>query len=72
MNSGIVYGYAHMFDGLIKQFSDELGYKTKVVLTGGLSSYIKPAMKTNDLILDQDLIHYGLLEIYLKNMKENK
>jgi type III pantothenate kinase len=72
MNSGIVYGYAHMFDGLIKQFSDELGYNTKVVITGGLSSYIKPAMKTDELILDQDLIHYGLMEIYLKNIKENK
>ena len=72
MNSGIVYGYAHMFDVLIKQFSDELGYKTKVVITGGLSSYIKPAMKTNDLILDQDLINHGLMEIYLKNIKENK
>jgi type III pantothenate kinase len=72
MNSGIVYGFAHMFDGLIKQFSEELGYNTKVVITGGLSSYIQPVMKTNDLILDQDLIHYGLNEIYLKNIKENK
>ena len=72
MNSGIVYGYAHMFDGLIKQFSNELGYSTKVVLTGGLSSYIKPAMNTKDIILDQDLIHYGLIEIFLKNKKESK
>lgn len=67
MNSGIVYGYANMFDGLIKQFSSELGYQTKVVITGGLSSYIKPAMQTKDLIHDPDLIHYGLIEIFNKN-----
>lgn len=72
MNSGIIYGYAHMFDGLISQFNEELGYTTKVVITGGLSSYIKPAMKSKDVILDQDLIHHGLYEIYLKNKKEGK
>jgi type III pantothenate kinase len=72
MNSGIVYGYASMFDGLIESFENELGYKTKVVITGGLSGYIKPAMKTKDLIHDPDLIHFGLYEIYLKNKKEGK
>lgn len=72
MNSGIIYGYAHMFDGLINHFNEELGYPTKVVITGGLSSYIRPAMKYKEVILDQDLIHYGLYEIYLKNRKEGK
>lgn len=71
MNSGIVYGYARMFDGLIKQFKLENGLESKVVITGGLSGYIKPAMET-ELIHDPDLIHYGLYEIYLKNKKEGK
>jgi type III pantothenate kinase len=70
MNSGVVYGYARMFDGLINQFQQELGYQCKIIITGGLSGYIKPVMDIKNLIHDPDLIHYGLLEIYLKNKKE--
>ena len=67
MNSGIVYGYARMLDGLVKMFEQELGYQAKVIITGGLAGYIKPAMNTSNLVYEPNLIHYGLVEIYNKN-----
>ena len=66
MNSGVAYGYASMVDGLISRIEEELGYKCNHVLTGGLSKVVNDSLK-EEVVLDRDLISYGLLAIYNKN-----
>src|SRR6202034_3636104 len=36
MQSGIVYGYVGLVDGMIERLRDELGYPAAVIATGGL------------------------------------
>lgn len=72
MNSGVVYGNASMIDGFVSRFEDELGYKCKIVATGGLSGVIIPACQTKGITIDKDLILYGLYEIYLRNKPTRK
>lgn len=40
MQSGIVYGYAAMVDGLVAKIRSELGYSCRVLATGGLATLI--------------------------------
>ena len=42
MKSGIINGQAALVDGMIDRFWQELGYRTNVVATGGLSRVIIP------------------------------
>ena len=66
MKSGIINGPAAMVDGMIERFEDELGYKTTVVATGGLSKVIIPKCH-HDIILDNALMMKGLKVLYDKN-----
>lgn len=66
MKSGIINGQASLVDGMIERFEDELGYKTMVVATGGLSKVIIPKCR-HDIILDNALMMKGLKVIYDKN-----
>ncbi|MBQ6967424.1 MAG: type III pantothenate kinase [Lachnospiraceae bacterium] len=66
MKSGIINGQAAMVDGMIERFEDELGYKTTVVATGGLSKVIIPKCR-HDIILDNALMMKGLKVLYDKN-----
>lgn len=66
MQSGIMYGYAAMIDGMIKKFQAEFKDDLNVILTGGL------AIKISDLIqekatLDSNLLLDGLKYLYDKN-----
>lgn len=69
MKSGIILGQAASMDGVIDRIWDELGYKTKVVATGGLSSRIIPDCK-HDIIIDNELTLKGLKYIYDKNIAQ--
>lgn len=40
MQSGLLFGYVSMVDGMVKRFQSELGPGTKVIATGGLSEII--------------------------------
>lgn len=71
MRSGIIFGSASMIDGMIDRIEEELGYKSTLVATGGLSRAIIPHCK-HDIVIDEDLILKGLLIIYNKNMLKNK
>src|SRR5690348_15921312 len=42
MQSGIVYGYAGLVEGLVRRLKQELGYPCRVVATGGLARLIAP------------------------------
>jgi type III pantothenate kinase len=46
MQSGIVFGYVGLVDGMIARLHEELGYSTGVIATGGLARVIAPLSKT--------------------------
>ena len=66
MKSGIIYSNAASLDGIIDRIEEELGMKTTVIATGGLSKVVVPFCK-KEIILDDDLLIEGLLRIYNKN-----
>jgi type III pantothenate kinase len=69
MKSGIVLGAAAMVDGMIRRFSDELGYELTVVATGGIAGRIVPHCREK-ITLDENLILEGLRLLYEKNVKK--
>jgi type III pantothenate kinase len=46
MESGLIFGYAGLVDGIVMRMQNELGHKTKVLATGGLASLIAPESRT--------------------------
>jgi type III pantothenate kinase len=46
MQSGIVYGYVGLVDGLVDRILAELGYPCAVIATGGLAPLIAPLSRT--------------------------
>ncbi len=68
MRSGIMIGAACMLDGMVERMEQELGYKTTVIITGGIAKFIAPLCKT-PMIYDKDLIIKGLAALYRDNKK---
>lgn len=68
MRSGIMIGTACMLDGMIARMEAELGCKTTVIATGGVSKFIVPLCK-NPIIYDKDLLIKGLVALYRENKK---
>ncbi len=69
MQSGTVFGFAAMLDGLCEKLEDELGDKVMTtVATGGLSKDLVKSCK-RDIIYNGELILYGLKVLYEKNKK---
>jgi type III pantothenate kinase len=66
MQSGIVYGYVGLVDGLVDRILAELGYPCLVIATGGLASLIAPLSKTIAEV-DHDLTLVGLRILYERN-----
>ncbi|KYG77708.1 MULTISPECIES: type III pantothenate kinase [Roseivirga] len=48
IQSGVLWGYVSMVEGMLDKIHAELGKKTKVVATGGLSSVLHPLHKRFD------------------------
>ncbi len=68
MQSGVLYGFASMVDGLIQKIKEELNQpQLKIIATGGLVSLIAPLCKEKIDRIEPDLVLNGLLQIYLKN-----
>lgn len=63
MRSGIYWGYVGLIEGTLQRLFDELGYKTKVIATGGLAALFAESIKGIDKI-EPDLTIIGLKEIY--------
>ena len=40
IQSGLLFGYVSLVEGMVKRFSEELGPEMKVIATGGLASFI--------------------------------
>jgi type III pantothenate kinase len=66
MQSGIVYGYAGLVDGLVARLKKELGYPCRVIATGGLARLIAPQTESIELV-DDDLTLTGLRLIHERN-----
>lgn len=68
MRSGIMLGTACMLDGMIERMEEELGYKTTVIVTGGIAKFVVP-MCRRKMIYDKDLLVKGLAALYRENKR---
>jgi type III pantothenate kinase len=66
MQSGIVYGYVGLVDGIVERVKAELGYPCAVIATGGLAPLIAPLSKTI-VEVDDILTLVGLRILYERN-----
>ena len=66
MQSGLVFGYVGLIEGIITRIQKELGEKARVVATGG---YVELIARETELIddINQDLTLIGLRLIYMMN-----
>ncbi len=66
MKSGLLLGTACSIDGMIDRMEEELGCRTTVVATGGLSKVVIPLCR-HEIIVEDDLLLKGLKIIYDRN-----
>ncbi|MFU0791280.1 type III pantothenate kinase [Virgibacillus proomii] len=69
MQAGALYGYVEQVDGIVRRIEKEMGVRTTVVATGGLSPLIADESKMI-AIVDPYLTLKGLRYIYNKNKPE--
>jgi len=66
MQSGIIFGYVGLVEGIVARIQQELGEKARVVATGGYAELIAKETKVIDIV-NPDLTLMGLRLIYLMN-----
>lgn len=66
IQSGLIYGYAGLVDGLVKRIMETLGTSCSVVATGGLAEIMAEAASTITIV-EPDLTLIGLAEIFRLN-----
>lgn len=66
MQSGILFGYVGLVDGLVNRIRKELGGKAVVIATGGLAEVIAKE-STTVTVVDQNLTLTGLWHLYQLN-----
>jgi len=66
MQSGIIFGYVALIEGMIARIQQELGEKARVVATGGWSTLMAKETAVFDVV-NPDLTLIGLRLIYLMN-----
>ena len=66
MQSGLVFGYAALIDGLVEKMWQEKKQKTRVIATGGMAAIILPYCRTVEKA-DEMLTLDGLRMIYEQN-----
>jgi len=66
MQSGLIFGYVGLVEGIVARIQKELGEKARVVATGGYAELI--AKETTVInVVNPDLTLFGLRLIYLMN-----
>ena len=66
IQSGLIYGHASMIDSMIEKIILEIGVNPKIIITGGLSSIVHPALNINSEFVE-NLTLIGLEEIFNLN-----
>ena len=66
MNSGIIYGYAGLVDGIVRRMKKEVDYNMTVVATGGLASLICEVSETIEHV-EEFLTLEGLILVFKRN-----
>jgi type III pantothenate kinase len=69
MQSGIVFGYIGLIEGMVRRIEQELGSKTKVIATGGYAQLLAEETPAIDIV-NSDLTLVGLRLIYEMNETE--
>jgi type III pantothenate kinase len=69
MQSGIIFGYIDLIEGVIRRVEEQLGGKAKVVATGGQAYPLAQEVTTIDII-NTDLTLIGLRLIYEMNKEQ--
>ena len=67
MESGIVFGYAGLIEGMVSRIQHELGSKVKVIATGGYAGLMAEVTRIIEVV-NPDLTLIGLKLIYEMNV----
>jgi type III pantothenate kinase len=70
LQSGLVFGFAGLVDGIVERVRGELGVEAPVVATGGLADLIAPHARTIETV-DQWLTLEGLRLVWALNRGES-
>jgi type III pantothenate kinase len=71
MQSGLIFGFAGLVEGLVKRMRAELGGQARVIATGGLAELIAAETDTIEVV-EPDLTLFGLRMIYEMNQETGK
>ena len=66
LQSGLIYGFAGLVEGLVERIKKELGGEARVVATGGLANLIADEVKCIDAV-EPELTLLGVRIVYEKN-----
>jgi len=66
LQSGLMYGYVSLIEGMVARFKQELGEPAKVIGTGGWAEVVARETKVFDVV-DADLTLHGVRLIYDAN-----